>query len=179
MAVKGRIDRDHITDGELDLLPVADLASYLAGLGRAYIVGSGRMSLAVAGNVRATITNPVNSGRNVLISKIVSFGTARSWADVRLNPTTGLPVSAPRPVVNAIFGQPGGVAQLRVDTDATTPLGGGTDTGLVIATGPEDRTPVELKPYLLIAPGVVAGINVPFAGAADAVLTAYFAEVDA
>lgn len=144
---------------------------------RFFLAGSGRLSLSVAGNVRATIANPADSGRNMFLARLVSFGTGTAWATLLVNPTTGLPVTPARPHLNAIAGAPGGVGVLKVDTDAATPLGGGVDTGIVLGSGANTRNPVDLPPIIL-APGVTLGINVPFAGAADIALSLYWLEED-
>lgn len=147
--------------------------------GRFYMVGSGRMSLSVAGNVRALIANPAESGRIIGIAGIVVFGTATSWANIYKNPTAGLPAAAARPVTNALVGPPTepAVVQVTADTDATVALSGGTDTGVVMGSGGGNRETVT-APFQLW-PGQSLGFNVPFAGAADATLTAWVAEKDA
>lgn len=147
--------------------------------GRFYIVGTGRMSLSVAGNVRALIANPAGSGRIIGIAGIVVFGTATSWANIYKNPTAGLPATAIRPVTNALIGPPTTPATVQVtaDTNATTALSGGTDTGVVLGSGSGNREPIT-APFQLW-PGQSIGFNVPFAGAADATISGWVAEKDA
>lgn len=145
---------------------------------RFFLAGSGRLSLSVAGNVRATITNPAGSGRNMMLARLVSFGTGTAWATILINPTTGLPATAARPHLNAIVGAAGGAGVMKVDTDTTVALGGGTDTGIVLGSGANNRNPVDLPPIIL-TPGLTMGINIPFAGAADATLSLYWFEEDA
>lgn len=167
-------------DGSIFTIPVTNTPAELASIGRGFIVGSGRLTLSVAGNVRAILRNPAASGRNVIVAGLSVFGTGVSWASIYLNPTAGVPATANRVGLNAIAG--GGdtrVGELRVDTDTTVALGGGLDTGIVLGSGGGDRTSLELPFPIVIAQGVTLGINVPFAGAADATLSAYLVEVDA
>lgn len=145
--------------------------------GRFYVAGSGRLSLSVAGNVRGLVTNPANSGRLMVLVLLTEFGTGRSWTEIYRNPTTGLP-TALRPVNNALLGvaTDAAVGELRVDTDTTVALSGGTNTGIVIGTGPDRRN--EIKAPFNLFPGETLGVNVPFAGAADATLSLYWVEKD-
>lgn len=146
--------------------------------GRAYLTGTGRVALAVAGNVRATVTNPANSGRRVVVARLGAFVTATAFIDVLRNPATGLPAAAVRPKTNHLLADattaaqlPAGVAELRVDTDTTTPLGGGTPTGLVLGLGTARRT--DLTIGLILWPGEVLGFAAPFSGAADLTSSIY------
>lgn len=167
---------DQLAAGQNNIGYVSPATSQKVGQGRFNLAGTGRLTLSVAGNVRATFANPAGSGRNLKVVRISSSGTGTAWASVLINPTTGLPVSAPRPVLNAVAG--GGlsaVGELRVDTDATAALGGGTDTGIVIGMPSGQRTHLDLPPIIL-TPGVTLGINVPFAGAADSAMAVYWIE---
>lgn len=160
-----------------EVIAVSPVTSRVAA-GRFYLAGSGKMTLALAGNVRGTITNPAGSGRNVSVVRLVTFGTGTSWAQLFINPTAGLPATAARPVLNALVG--GGeaaVGEVKVDTSTDTPLSGGADTGLVMGAGASDRIEATLPP-LVLAPGVSLGVNVPFAGAADATISVYWFEDD-
>lgn len=145
-------------------------------LGNFSLSSTGRTTLTVAGNFRILFTNPTGSGRTARIHRLAGMATAAGWAALFLNPTAGLPTTAPRPVTNAVLG--GGtpaVLTLRSDISATAPLGGGTDTGLVVGIPPNARHAYDLPP-LFLAPGQSLGINVPFAGSADAVMSAYWTE---
>lgn len=146
------------------------------GNGHAYIVGTGRISLSVAGNVRATIANPAGNTRAVTLLAISSFGTGTSWGTIYENPTTGLPATAVRPRwrMNPTAGD-GGTAEVRVDTDATIALSGGTEVGVVLGLPSGARS--EIGPVgKLILPGQVLGVAVPFAGAADVSVNLYLVE---
>lgn len=144
--------------------------------GRFFLAGTGRMTLSVAGNLRMELSNPAASGKNISVVRIAGLATATGWASIILNPTTGRPASAARPVLNAVLG--GGlaaVAQIKADTDATVPMAGGTDTGIVLGIPGGSRTQLDLPP-LIVAQGVTMGVNVPFAGAADSALSVYWIE---
>lgn len=156
---------------------VTNSVANAAPIGRAFLVGSGRLTLSVSGNVRGIIQNPAGSGVNTVLAGLAIFGTSTSWASLYLNPTAGIPVTANRVGMNAAAG--GGHPRqtiLRVDTNATTALSGGLDTGIVIGTGAGSRESLDMPFSLILAPGVTLGINVPFAGAADATMTAYLTE---
>lgn len=151
-------------------------ASQKVGQGKFFLAGSGRLTLSVAGNIRALFSNPVGSGKTISIVRMAGFTTQTGYASILLNPTAGLPEGTPRPALNGVAG--GGVPRvgvLLVDTNATTPMSGGVDTGIVLGMPGGARTSIDLPPIVLAA-GVSLGINVPFAGAADATLSIYWIE---
>jgi hypothetical protein len=163
-------------DGTPFVLPVGNAATEALASGRMYFGGSGKMSLAVAGNLRAVLQNPADSGRVMYVARMVVTTTAMGWADLFVNPTVGVPTSTPRPVTNAIIGQntsPKGV--IRADTDTTTALGGGWNTGVSIGSPGGQRTNLDLPPFVL-APGVTLGFNNAFAGAADVSMSVFWWE---
>lgn len=142
---------------------------------RFFLAGSGRLTLAVAGNVRALIRNPAGSGRTVYIARVVIFGTGTSWSSLYVNPTAGLPTTT-RTRVNAVFGSSvTAVAEVLIDTNTTTALSGGSDTGITVGSPANIRTVVDLPPFVL-SPGVALGINGPFTGAADVAMSIYWWE---
>jgi hypothetical protein len=145
---------------------------------RGFLAGSGRLVLSVAGNVRALITNPADSGKRVFVAELGLFATATGWAEVRRNPTSGLPAGSRSPLnlADPNSDEPP-VAVVAVDTDATTPLGGGTATSVTVGIPPNER--LELKVGFELAPGQSLGFNVPFAGAADAAMSVRWKVVDA
>lgn len=148
------------------------------GTGRFYMAGTGKLDLTVAGNVRAVIENPAGSGRTVNVVRMAGLATGVGWADLFVNPTTGLPATAARPVTNAIVG--GGqapVAVVRADTSAVTALGGGTATGVTLGVPSGARFSLDLPP-LVLAPGVSLGVNDAFAGSASLALSVYWFEDD-
>lgn len=122
--------------------------------------GTGPLVLTAAGNIRATISNPTGSGVNVSIFRLVWFADAKGEASLFVNPTVGLPATAVRPRLNAIAGAAGGVGEVKADTNATTALSGGVDTGVLIGLGANVREAIDLPPIVL-TPGVTMGINVP------------------
>ncbi len=142
--------------------------------GKVYFAGSGRITLSVAGNIRATLTNPATATTNIHVVKMAGFTTAITWAKLLLNPTTGLPASAARPVNNNILGQPGDISVLKVDTDATVALGGGTDMGADVGLPNAARWELEFNVPEVLAPGVTLGIAVPFTGSADATMSFFW-----
>lgn len=146
------------------------------GNGHAYLIGSGRISLSVAGNVRALISNPAGNTRGVVLLAVSSFGSGTSWATLYENPTVGLPAAAVRPRwrLNPTAGDAGTV-EVSVDVDTTVALSGGTDTGIVLGLPGNSRS--EIGPVgKLILPGQSIGVAVPFAGAADVAFNLYITE---
>lgn len=154
---------------------VRDAWSAAIGLGRAYIIGTGRISLSVAGNLRALIRNP-STDTVVTVLGLSGLSTATGWPEIIEEPTTGLPAGTPRPHLrmNPLAGVPA-ITEVTADTDATVALGGGTATGVVLGTPSGNR--IDIRPLgLVLGPGMSRGINVPFAGAADVALAAYITE---
>lgn len=167
---------DPLSAGSNNVGYVSPATSQKVAQGKFFLASSGKLVLSLAGNVRALFRNPANSGKMMSIVRMAGFTTGTGYAGILLNPTTGLPTSTPRPALNAVAG--GGIPRLgvlTVDTDTTVPLGGGVDTGLVIGMPGGARTSIDLPP-LVLAPGVSMGINIPFAGAADATLSLYWVE---
>jgi hypothetical protein len=168
-------------DGTVFTLPVTNLFAELVGQGRFFLSSTGKLALAAAGNVRATLQNPAGSGRNLYVARIGSLASAGpAWATVWLNPTTGLPSSAARPHLNALVSgaNTAGVGVMKADTDLTVPLAGGMDTGVVIGIPAGSRISLDLPPIVLV-PGQTLGFNLPFTGAADAVMSVYWGEINA
>lgn len=162
-------------DGSAFSLPVDGYVESAARSGYAFKSSTARMALTAAGNVRATIANPAGSGRRLLLHRMTGLATGIAWARMYVNPTIGLPAGV-RPVNNAFIGHPvTPVAEMRADTNLTTALGGGNDSGLDVGIPNGTRWTLELEPMIVPA-GVTVGVNVPFAGAADAVMTAYWVE---
>jgi hypothetical protein len=152
----------------------ASFVEQAAREGRAFVASTGRTTLSVAGNFRATLTNPAGSGRNLLVYRWSSMATNVGFARIRVNPTTGLPATV-RPSSAQLVGGAAAVGVLRSDTDATVALAGGTDTGIDIGIPPNGRTVLDFPP-MIVPPGNLLGVNVPFTGAADSVLTLYWVE---
>lgn len=146
-----------------------------ARLGRTFMVGSGKVSMAVAGNLRATFTNPAGSGKTVYLYSMTVLSTSLGWAELRVNPTTGLPAATVRTPTNTSIGNPGTSAvEFRVDTDTTVPLGGGSLSSSVIGLPANDVRNISLM--LIIPPGVSLGIGAPFAAGFDATFNLHWWE---
>ena len=142
---------------------------------RFFIAGSQKLELAVTGNFRGLISNPTGSGRKLLVVRMVALATVTAWMDLRLNPTTGLPVGARTPF-NAVLGGAAASGTLRADTDATVPLGGGALLSPTLALPPNSRQSVDLPPLVLM-PGVSLGMNIN-SGAGAAAFSLYWIEED-
>lgn len=158
-------------------LTVGSAAKDAVGAQRSFWAGSGRLTIAAAGNFRATLANPAGSGRNLHVEKLVVFSTVRDWVNLYINPTTGLPVTAARIANNAVLGAAAGVGVYKADTDTVTPLGGGTDTQVVFGSGPDDMGVVELPPFV-VPPGTTLGLNSNVAAAAEANINLFWYEND-
>lgn len=153
---------------------VRDVWSAGIANGRAFIVGSGHLTLSLAGSVRGLISNPVGSTVGLTVVGMTAFATAVGWAQLILNPTTGLPALTrpglalnPAPQVRQ--------SQVGADTNTTTALGGGTDTGVIIGLPGGSR--IQVSPIgLVLAPGMSLGLQIPFTGSADAEFALYLVE---
>lgn len=148
-----------------------------AGFG--YFASSGQQTLAVAGNLRMTITNPSTAnggnGRNLYLYRLSAFATVSGYGHLFINPTTGLPVGSKRiNNANTLTSQ-ASTATVNVDTSTTTGLGGGVDSGVDLPISQSQVVNYELDPFI-IAPGVTVGINVAYTGATTAVATIYWGE---
>lgn len=145
---------------------------------RFFMAGTGKLTLSLAGNLRATIGNPAGSGRMVYIARIAGLASAGpGWARFRINPTTGLPTGLKTPINVVIGSVVTAVTEVNADTSTTTAVGGGTDTGIDLGIPTGERISIDLPP-LVLSPGVMLGINTPFAGATDTALSVYWFEDD-
>lgn len=143
--------------------------------GRVFGAGSGKLTLSAAGHVRSLLENPAGSGKLLNVFSLVAFTTGNAFGQLMVNPSTGLPTVA-KTINNQRMLHPRvSVATLKVDTDLTVPLAGGTDTGQILGIGANSRQDVRLPP-MVVPPGISVGINVPFAGAAEASLNVYWWE---
>lgn len=141
---------------------------------KVYFAGSGRLSLSVAGHIRGTLANPADATNNIHILRLAGLGSSLTWANLLYNPTSGLPASAARRVNNNILSQPGDATLMKVDTDATVPLGGGTDLGTTLGLPAGARFQLDFTIPIVIPPGGSLGIAIPFTGAADAAFSVYW-----
>lgn len=154
---------------------VRDAWSAGIGMGRAYIIGSGRVVLTAAGNVRGLVTNPAANTRNIQVLGMTAFATAVGWASVYLQPTAGLPATAVRPSLKLHPASQPMATEMRIDTDALTALSGGEDTGVTIPL--PAGTARQISPIgRILAPGQTLGLNIPFAASADLAFSLYVVE---
>lgn len=147
-----------------------------ARAGKAFIASTGQVILAAAGHFRLTMQNPSASGKTIYLYKLVAFASAGpAYGDVYVNPTAGLPATA-KAVSNEFIGHSTtAVAVIKADSNLVTPLSGGTASGITVVVTNSRRETFDLAPMIIPA-GVTVGINVPFTGAATAVVNAYFWE---
>lgn len=135
--------------------------------GELFLAGSGELSLTVAGNARITVQNPSTSTKNVYIYRLDIFSSMAGFAELFVNPTTGLP-SGVRPNNNLLIGNSTTAnAIINADTNSTTALSGGTNTGVSIGAGANVLTSYPFNPLMIIPPSVTVGVNVPFTGSAN------------
>lgn len=149
-----------------------DAWSAAVGLGRAYLLGTTRLSLGLAGAVRILIANPADSGVMAQVLAVAAFSTGTGWAIASRNPAAGLPTSVREssrlnPHVN---GGPASPVTMYADV-GTTELTGGTDQ---VSTALPSGVRTEIGPLgFVLAPGESLGIQSSFGAAADLVGTAY------
>lgn len=144
------------------------------GNGTGYIVASDRQDLATAGHLRVTMKNNHATKKVIVYAFVTVNSNSLTYGDVRINPTTGLPSGSKTPGC-LILGDttiPSSVT-VNVDTSLVTPIGGGTH--LFDAPIPQGRCEHDSSVFIL-NPGVMIGINVPFAGAGNGEMIAYFVE---
>lgn len=155
---------------------VVDAWSAAVGIGRAYMLSTGRLSLGLAGSIRTLIVNPTGSGRIVKVLGVTAFGTAAGWATVWRNPTVDLPTTARNAFrVNPLAGS-APVSSLLADVATTGAMSGGTE-GPTVGVPGNVRT--EVSPLgIPLAPGESLGIASSFGAAADLAATVYVSEDD-
>lgn len=174
---------------QIDNAPVVDaiagLQRSLAAIsvdvrkGNTFMAGTGRLALTDVGFVRATVSNPAESGRVCVLTQITGYlATGPAFAAVVLNPTTGLPNGHPRTPVNTVLGGPSGCAVICTDTDLRTPIGGGHESGITFGLPEAGRFEINL-PSLRVPPGVMVGINIPVTQATELTMTLYWYEESA
>lgn len=181
--IGARTDADWATAGPGSLISIAKRISRgIGGIsqkineGKGFFTGTGRVTLTAAGNFRVTMENPAGSGKTVYIYAIVGINGAGSmaWADIRMNPTTGLPAEVATPRNNILGGGLAPVHLAKHDTNLTTPIGGGT---LINSIGIPAGSRTVVSGSLFVLPqGVMMSFNVAFAGAADTDVTVYLYE---
>jgi hypothetical protein len=159
----------------INAVPRPDLFEMRVRSGQQTMYNTGLQVLAVAGNLRISITNPSGSGRLVWFDKIIiaHSGTAAVTGDMRFGPgLTGTPATAlatlvgknMRPGIN-----PDATLSIRSDFNASTALAGGQGAPAAFVIGPATRSTLN-ENVMAVPPGAEMGINLKFAGTANAVL---------
>lgn len=147
-----------------------------------FIGGSGELSLTAAGNFRFTIANPAASTKGIRIIRFDAFSSVAVFANLLVS--TPLAAFTNPPTVtklsnNTVFGSPvvaNGV--ISADTNLTTALGGGFNTGIAFGVAANILTSYSMDGIenLFLAPGFAFGVNIPATVAANASLNVIWAE---
>lgn len=144
-----------------------------------FVAGTGRLTIAAAGNYRLTFGNPAGSGKNLSIIRLALMPTVTSFTDFRLNPNAGLPATAARKNNPGILGSNfTSVAVVKADTSTLTALSGGTDMEVTLGLPANQRTSIDLPP-LIVPPGVTLGMNIAVTAASDLAASIYWKETSA
>lgn len=154
--------------------PITGTVETKVAAGDVFLSGTGEMTLSVAGNVRMLLSNPAGATKQLYLYKLDVFASAIGYAELFVNPTV-VPTVARR-VNNVNFGS--GVTAFGViyaDTNTTTALSGGIDSGISVGAAPNILTVYNLPP-IVIPPGVSLGLQLPFTGAATATVNAFWWE---
>ncbi len=141
-----------------------------------YSVSSNALNIGLASNLRGLIQNPADSGRYVIVERIVGWTTVGVvTARLRKNPTINLPTTV-RDAVSVYVGDDDQVPQpvAVVKFDAGQALGGGTDTGEELMFNP--NSPGNYSGRWRINPGYSLGFNLPFLLAAVGTFSLRFSE---
>lgn len=122
---------------------------------------SGRGPIVIANNasMRATVENPVGSGKLIQIHRLRIFVTSSNETMIlRVNPTTNLPAfvcGSP----NRYVGGPAGVAVIKVDAGAAMSGGAVLPYEIPIASSDQTFTEFIVYPGITLPPGVTLGMN--------------------
>lgn len=152
-----------------------NMLEYSAKSGFSFWSSTGLVSiLALGGNFQATVKNPVGHTRNVFLHKAIVYSSVASvYARFYYNPTTNIPTTA-----KAVHNQ-------RLNSGITTPvevksdlLGnaptGGTDTSILL--GLQSLNHISYDLTIVLVPGQMIGINMPFTGIAQALMSFVWVE---
>lgn len=146
--------------------------------GRAFIASTGKITTLQAQSVAVLFSNPATSGKAIVVSAITIMNdiTQATWADMFVNPTTGLPTIRIHMTKNAVFtvanNNNGSVLEVRAATGTL----GGVPISLQLAVQPSHREVFSQAPFV-IHPGVSVGLNLNFKGAGSGEVSAYYREV--
>ena len=142
---------------------------------QAFMVGSGRLTAAVASNARTTLANPTGSGKVLYVTSLSITATVTVWGELRINPTTGLPAGARTPA-NKHIGGPASAAVMNADLSATTALGGGTLASTSIAVPANRREVITLDEPIRLDAGLTLGLGFTLGTAGDVTLNLTYLE---
>lgn len=132
---------------DLSLLPYA-----LSG--RLHISGSTVLAVSANNYSKMLLTNPVGSGKTLVVLKLHLFSDTAIFVDFYANPTTGLPVT--NRGITLVGGTYAGVTTFKSGTDAT-PMGGGVKSDITLGAGSGVETVVD-TPFM-VQPGVSLGFS--------------------
>ena len=158
---------------------VRDAWSAAVANGNAFLATSARVTTNVTNtHIRGMVANPAGSGVLITVMQVVSniAPDAMVVGEVRLNPTTGLPVTSYTPLnLKALAGGTATFAgSFAVDAGGTA-LSGGTATELRLTTF-KGRNVLAIG--MPLAPGTSLGISIPLGlvSAGDGTFAAYMTQ---
>lgn len=123
---------------------------------RSFMAGSGVLTTGVGSSLRATLENPVGSGRNLYVYSFSAFSSDLSTLQLRINPGSNLPSTARTPA-NKVIGGPASVALMKSDLGSS--LGGGSLSSTELRMEANRRMLVNFEQPLRLGPGVTLGIG--------------------
>lgn len=144
-----------------------------------YATGRGPLSVPHTNALRATMQNPVGSGKLILIHRLRMYAsTANEYVHIHINPTTDLPAFV-IPSSNRRIGLPNGVAVVKCDVGPTMSGGSELPYQIPLDNSVNTLTEFEIYPTLIVPPGVTIGIDFlnESGGVSDTVLLADWKEV--
>lgn len=150
---------------DVSLLPYALSA-------RLHVSGSTTLSVAPSSYAKCLLTNPVGSGKTLVVLELHYFSDATLFMEFWGNPTTGLPTTARG--ITLIGGVYSGVTTFKSDTDST-PMGGGIKSDITFGSGTGNET-VGRVPFM-VTPGVSLGFSALAVGARTMYLNPVWIEV--
>lgn len=143
--------------------------------GQTYIASTPKVSVAIAGNLKASFQNPAGSNKNIFIYGLLAANDSGNfgYADVALNATTQLPASAGT-ITNQNFGSSNtSVALVKYGTGASAVSGG---TALFTLPTPPTTDTLFSQELLMLPPGNILTVNIAFPILTNAMFRLYFWE---
>jgi hypothetical protein len=127
--------------------------------GRWFGSGSGPITVAGGQAARFNVTNPLGSGKLILIHRYrIHVTTASEYVAVIVNATTNLPATVV-PSLNRRVGSPTGVAQIRHDAGVVMTGGTALPYQIPIQVGSTTFTEFIIHPTIIVPPGASIGTN--------------------